>query len=263
MSFVARHGITAALLVTALVIYFFLYLPLFTLGALSFNNSATVSLPWSGFTLQWYAKLTANPNFLGPLFTSLQLGLVTALVSGVLGSAAALGMRRSFPGRAVAMQVMLLPVAVPTLVIGVMLLVLFQALGWQLRLFGSVLIGHVIYTIPYVFLVVHLRLQRLPRQLEEAAWDLGAGRVATLVRVILPLISPAIAAGALLAFLLSFDEFIITYFVAGRDKTLPLYIWDQIFRIINPELAALSLILLTLTVVLVTTIHLLTNERER
>jgi spermidine/putrescine transport system permease protein len=154
---------------------------------------------------------------------------------------------------------MLLPVALPSLVIGVMLLVLFQILGLRLSLFGSILAGHVLYTVPYVFLVVYLRLQRLPQALEEAAWDLGAGRVVTLTRVILPLISPAIAGGALLAFLLSFDEFIITFFLAGTEKTLPLFIWDEIFRIINPQLAALSLLLLLLTIALVTGIHFLTG----
>lgn len=236
--------------ILALTGYVALHLPLLLLVAWSFNASRT-GARWDGFTLAWYARLAERPDLWEALRTSLVVGLTaTALATG-LGTLAALGLAR---GRSKALRafesLLLLPIVTPEVVAGISLLVLFAGLGVSLGL-ASVIIAHTAFCLPFTILVVGARLRGMDRSMEEAALLLGADELTTFRRVTLPLMAPGIVAAALLAFTLSFDDFVITFFTAGPGtSTLPLVIYGMVRRTVEPTVNALSTLLVVGTTVM-------------
>jgi spermidine/putrescine transport system permease protein len=228
-------------------IYVFLFAPIVLLVLFSFNANPYGSFPITGWTTKWYSEVFGDYEIQDALKTTLRVGLEVTAISVVLGTAAAFPLVRAglrFPaGFRVAMT---LPIMIPGILIGISLLVLFtQTLHQQLSPQTAV-IGQSLYTTPFVMLLVAARLEGFDRNLERAASDLGANAFNRLRLVVLPLIFPAILAGALFAFTLSFDEFVITYFIIGASNTLPIYIYTQIRYGITPEVNAVaSLVLLT------------------
>ena len=181
-----------------------------------------------GFTLKWYAALLDAQELLKAVRNSIFLGLASSLVSTALGTMAALGiMRFRFRGRGLFLAVASMPMVIPYVVLGVALLILFGSLGIELSLW-TVGVGHVVISIPYVVLIVAARLAGFPASLEEAAMDLGATYWMTLARVTLPISAPAIAAAFLTSFTTSFDEFAVSFFLIGRQATLPIYLYSQL-----------------------------------
>lgn len=231
----------------AWVTYAFLYLPILILVALSFNASRTSAL-WKGFTLDWYLKLLGNRLLWEAVRNSLIIAGATALLSTVLGTMTALALHRNrVPGRMLVEGLLYLPLVLPDIVLGVGALVLFTALGMQLGL-TTVLAAHVGTSISYVVMVLRARLADMDQNLEDAARDLGATPWQTMRHVTLPLLAPAILAGALLAFTLSLDDFILSFFTAGPGATtLPLRIYGMVKTGLTPEVNALSTVLLLLT----------------
>jgi spermidine/putrescine transport system permease protein len=231
----------------ALFIYVFLFAPIGLLVLFSFNTNQYGSFPITGWTTDWYSQVFNDPDIQDALRTTLKVGAQVTVISVVVGTAAAFPLVRSglpFPaGFRVAMT---LPIMIPGILIGISLLILFtQVLHFQLSPQTAV-IGQSLYTTPFVLLLVAARLQAFDRNLERAASDLGANTFNRLRHIVLPLIFSAILAGALFAFTLSFDEFVITYFIIGGYNTLPIYIFTQIKYGITPEVNALaSLVLLT------------------
>lgn len=206
----------------------FLYLPIVILVIFSFNNSPLLVFPLKGFTLKWYAALLDAQELLKAVRNSVILGLASSLVSTTLGTMAALGiMRFRFRGRGLFLAVASMPMVIPYVVLGVALLILFGSLGIDLSLW-TVGVGHVIISVPYVVLIVAARLAGFPASLEEAAMDLGATYWMTLARVTLPISAPAIAAAFLTSFTTSFDEFAVSFFLIGRQATLPIYLYSQL-----------------------------------
>jgi spermidine/putrescine transport system permease protein len=255
----SRRGRASRGLLTGygLAIYVFLFAPIVLLVLFSFNANQYGSFPITGWTTNWYSQAFGDPDIQDALRTTLKVAAWVTLISVVLGTAAAFPLVRAglrFPaGFRVAMT---LPIMIPGILIGISLLILFrQALhitlsptstccGWFLP--GTAVIGQSLYTTPFVLLLVAARLEGFDRYLERAASDLGANAFNRLRLVVLPLIFPAILAGALFAFTLSFDEFVITYFIIGGYNTLPIYIYTQIKYGITPEVNALaSLVLIT------------------
>ena len=229
----------------------FLFTPVVVVVLFSFNKSAALAFPFRGFSLRWYHALFSTPDALAAIRHSLQIAVVTAVVDGVIGTMAALALvRHPFPGSKVLQLVIIIPVALPGLFIGIALLTFYLRVHIALSLWTATL-GHIIYTLPFVFLVVVARLSQSDPLLEEAAQDLGAGPWMTFRRVTLPIIAPAVVGGMLVAVVLSWDEFFITNFTVGPQNTLPLLIWTKIRQSIDPSVNAISTILLAATIAMI------------
>jgi spermidine/putrescine transport system permease protein len=232
----------------ALAGYAFLYVPLAIVVAYSFNNSR-LNAEWVGFTLDWYAKLFHDQDMLVAAGNSLAIALVASLVSTVLGTAAGVAMYR-YPSRMLSVLV-LAPIAIPEILMGVSLLIFFVLLNFTLGLV-SVALAHIAFCIGFVAIVVRARLAGMDETLTEAARDCGASPWNTFRYVTLPLIMPGVIAGALMAFTLSIDDFVITFFTAGAGTvTLPLQIYSMIKIAVTPEVNAVSSLLMLLTLALI------------
>lgn len=250
---VARHATLnrAALRSYAVLIYLFLFAPIVLLVVFSFNANRLGTFPVTGWTTVWYEDVFANEQIRAALWTSLKVALQVTVISTVVGTAAAFPLVRSrLPLRNGVRIFFTLPIMIPGLLIGVSLLILLTS-TLQLELSTTTaVIGQSVFTTPFVLLIVAARLQGFDRSLERAASDLGAGTFNRLRYVVMPQIAPAVFAGALFAFTLSLDEFIITYFLIGADNTLPMYIFTQIKFGITPEVNALTSMLLGTSILL-------------
>jgi len=223
----------------------FLYVPVLLLAFFSFNESAAGNLPFTGLTFKWYTALFRDYLVLDAFKNSLLVGAATSLLATVVGTAAAFPLVRSaFRWKEYLRIVFILPIMIPGLLIGIALLVFFASmLNLSLSLW-TVIVGHVVMTTPFVVLVVSARLVDFNRTLEWAAADLGADPFATFRYITFPLLLPGILAGALFAFTLSLDEFVITLFTIGPQTTLPLYVFSQVKFGVTPKINALATILL-------------------
>lgn len=238
-------------------VFVFLYAPLIALMAFSFNDSRR-NIVWKGFTLKYYDKLFNDSALLEAFANSLTIAAVSTVVSLALGAAAALVLWRfRFPGKTALDGALALPIVVPEICMGVAMLVFFarvmpwpQGLPWPLDL-GAIIIAHVSFSFPFVAVVVRARMASFNREMEEAARDLGAGEFRTIKDVILPHMAPSLVAGALLAFTLSLDDFVITFFTAGPDTvTFPVKVYSMVRFSVTPEVNAASTVLIVLTVLL-------------
>jgi len=228
-------------------IFVLLHLPVLVLVLYSFNASRYAA-GWTGFTLHWYARLLERPDILRALRLSLIVATVSTLVATALGTLVALALaRRPFRGQRLVEGGLYLPIVTPEIVAGIALLILFAALRIPLGV-GTVLVAHTAFSLPFVAVVVLARLRGMDRSLEEAALVLGADEATAFRRVTLPLLAPGIVAGALLAFTLSLDDFVITFFVAGPGSTtLPVLVYSMVRRGIEPTINAVSAVLVLLT----------------
>jgi ABC-type spermidine/putrescine transport system permease subunit II len=241
-----RGRVARGLLSTyALLIYVFLFFPIVLLVLFSFNANRYGTFPITGWTLTWYRQAFSDYQVHDAVSTTLKVALQVTLISTIVGTCAAFPLVRSrLPFREGIRIIFILPIMIPGLLIGVSLLVLFTGtFHWTLSPETAV-IGQSVYTTPFVILLVAARLQGFDTALERAAADLGANAFQRLRRVVLPLILPAIFAGALFAFTLSLDEFIITYFLIGGHNTLPIFIYTQVKFGITPEVNAVASMLL-------------------
>jgi len=240
-----------ALLLFAALIYVFLYAPILVLVFFSFNSTRNTQV-WTGFSLEWYGVLIRDQTILDAFRISMIVGVTATAIATVIGTLTALALtRHRFRGKTVADSAIYAATVMPEIVVGVSLLVFFVAAGLQLGI-TTIIIAHVAFTISFVTIVVRARLSGMDQSLEEAAQDLGASPVDTFLRVTLPLILPGVMAGALLAFTLSFDDFVITFFVAGvGSSTLPLKIYSLIKFGVSPAINALSTVVLVVTMILI------------
>ena len=228
--------------------YAFLYAPLVIVVAYSFNDSR-LNAQWVGFTLDWYRKLFTNEEMLSAAWNSLIIGLTASAVSTVLGTMAGYAMHR-YKTRVLPVLV-LAPIAIPEILMGVSLLIFFVIINLTLGLW-SIALAHIAFCIGFVAIVVRARLAGMDDSLVEAARDLGATPFKAFRLVTLPLIMPGVIAGALMAFTLSIDDFVITFFTAGADAvTLPLKIYTMVKTSVTPEVNAVSTLLMLLTLLLI------------
>jgi spermidine/putrescine transport system permease protein len=232
----------------AIFAYAFLYIPLIIVIVYSFNDSR-LNAEWVGFTLDWYRKLFANEEMLAAAGNSLLIGLGASAVATVLGTMAGVAMYR-YKLRLLPILV-LTPIAIPEILMGVSLLIFFVMLNFTLGLL-SVALAHIAFCIGFVAIVVRARLAGMDESLTEAARDCGATPWHAFLHVTLPLIMPGVIAGALMAFTLSIDDFVITFFTAGAGTvTLPLAIYSMIKIAVTPEVNAVSTLLMLLTLLLI------------
>ncbi len=259
----ARLGSTA-LSVYGVIGYLFLYLPIIILVIFSFNDSRSTA-QWSGFSLRWYGEMVADDQVILALWNSLFVAIVSTLIATVLGTLAALGMERyRFRGKLAVDALLYLPIIIPDIAMAIMLLLFFNLSGigftpWQLEFLGlrmavpySVIIGHAAFNVAFVAVVVRARLANMDPVLEEAAQDLYANSWRTFWKVTFPMMMPGILGGALLAFTLSLDEFVITFFTAGAGfNTLPIRVFSMIKKGVTPKINAVSSLMLVFSLLLV------------
>ena len=233
-------------------IYVFLFAPIVLLVLFSFNANEVGSFPITGWTTKWYGQVFHDYQIRDALTTTIRIALEVTAVSTIVGTAAAFPLVRSrLPFRSGVRIALVLPIMIPGLLIGVSLLVLFTSVFHQTLSPTTAVVGQSVYTTPFVLLLVAARLQGFDAGLERAASDLGANTFKRLRYVVLPLLAPAILAGALFAFTLSLDEFIITLFLIGSHNTLPIYIYTQVKFGITPEVNALAALLLAASLCLI------------
>lgn len=235
---------------TALVLLF-LYLPIALVVLFSFNTSR-LNVNWEGFTLRWYATVWGNDPLMTALWNSLKIAAATTVISSLLGTVTAWVLYRyRFPFSSLLYALIFFPMIVPEIIMGVSLMLLFRLVNFD-RGFTTVIIAHITFCFPFVMIAVGARLQGLDPSLEEAAMDLGATPIQAFLRVIVPYLLPSIVAGALMAFTLSIDEFVVTYFTySAAWITLPVKIYGMIKPGLDPSVNALSALLIVATVVLV------------
>ena len=235
----------------------FLYTPLVALFVFSFNQSKR-NIIWTGFTFDWYRKLLSDNDLLAAFGNSLTIAALSTLVSVVLGTLVAVALWRfRFPFKPAFEGAMALPIVVPEICMGVAMLVFFSRvlpwpgdLVWPFNL-GAIIISHISFSFPFVAVVVRARLASFNREQEEAARDLGASETRAFLDVLVPHLQPALISGALLAFTLSLDDFVITFFTAGPDTiTFPVKVYSMVRFSVTPEVNAASTLLIVITVVL-------------
>ena len=234
------------------LIIVFLYAPIVVLLIFSFNDSALPTFPLSGFTLRWYHQFLTNPDLQDALRTSAIVAALSSLGAVILGLLAAIALvRHPFRGTGPVSALLLSPLVIPFIVFGISLLLLFHAVGVELGV-KTVVIGHIVITIPYAMLVMIPRLQQIDASLEQAAYDLGASRLRTFRSITLPLMLPAVVSAYLIAFTTSFDEYAVASFVKGSTVTFPVYLYAAL-RFPNqlPQVIAVAVVVIGVSLIIV------------
>lgn len=235
-----------------MLVYLFLFLPIVVIVVNSFN--ATTSKPylsWKGFTFDWYIKIWENSSLLDSFGNTIIIAAVSTILATVIGTLGAVGMYKyKFRGKGIIDGLLYIPVVIPEIVLGISLLTIFTNVNIP-RGMLTLILAHVSFSVPYVIFNVRARLSGYDNSIEEASLDLGANRITTFFEVTLPVLAPGIAGGALLAFTLSIDDVIISYFVNGQTKTYPLKVMESIKSGVAPDVNALSTLILVGTIVLV------------
>jgi spermidine/putrescine transport system permease protein len=258
--FVRRHVLD----VYALLALAYLFLPIAIVIVFSFNNPAgRFNYTWQGFTWKNWANPFGFPGLSGAVTVSIEIALLSALVATILGTMIALALvRYRFRGSATTNLLIFIPMTTPEIVMGASLLTLF--LNWKVpQGFGTILIAHIMFNISYVVVTVRARLVGFDRHLEEASMDLGANELVTFGRVTLPLIAPGILAAGLLAFALSIDDFVITYFNAGTVTTFPLFVWGAARVSVPPQINVIGTAIFGVAVSLMLANVVWQNRRAR
>lgn len=234
------------------LIYLFLFAPIIYIVVNSFNGTTSKPyLTWKGFSFEWYGKLFENDALLHSFGNTLLIAIISMLLSTVIGTLAAVGMYKfKFKGKSLIDGLLYIPVVIPEIVLGIALLTLFSNVNIP-RGMLTLILAHVTFCVPFVIFNIRARLSGYDNSIEEASMDLGAGRVRTFFEITLPVLAPGIGAGALLAFTLSIDDVIISYFVNGQTKTFPLKVMESIKSGVAPDVNALSTLILIGTTILV------------
>jgi spermidine/putrescine transport system permease protein len=259
----SKNGARVLRVFFALVVVF-LYAPIVILLIFSFNKSAVPSFPLSGFTFHWYHEFLVNGDLRGALETSAIVAVLSSLGAVALGVVASLALtRRRFHGKNVVSALLLSPLVIPYVVFGISLLLLFHTIGVPRSLL-TVVIGHIVITLPYTILVIVPRLDQVDVDFEEAAADLGAGPLQTFRLVTLPLILPAIVSAFLIAFTTSFDEYAVASFVVGSRLTFPIYLYSALrFPSQLPQVIAVAVVVLVISLTVVIAAELGRRIAER
>lgn len=260
----ANSGRNLILRIYTAIVFIFLFLPILVVALTSFNPTGRATIP-NGLTTKWYSDLLEDDQLISALWTSIQIAISTAIISSLLGLLAAYGLSRyRIPGRGALQGFFYMPMLVPAVVSGVSLLIWYNKIGLDLgRL--TILIAHVVFTLPFTLTIILTSFAGFDTRLEEAAQDLGATPFRTFRLITLPIVMPGVLGGALMAFTLSFDEFVLTFFVAGGGvQTLPLVIYNRIRYLLSPEINAIATIVMGFSIglLLIGQIVIITRARR-
>lgn len=244
------------------LVFLFLYLPIIVLIVFSFNDTK-LNIVFEGFTFDWYKVLPLNNTLIDALKNTLIVSISSTLISTIIGTVSAFGLYKfDFKGKNLINEILYIPIVMPDIVIGISLLSIYTLMNLSLGM-ATLIIAHVAFSIPYVIISVRTSLQGMNKNLEEASSDLGASSLETFFRITLPNIAPGIFAGALLAFTLSMDDVVISYFTSGPDSnTLPLYIYSMIKSGITPDVNAMFSIIIVITMVILTIYSIITFKKK-
>ena len=247
VAFVRAHALTAY----AILAFTYLMLPIAVVILFSFNDPVgRFNFTWQGFSLDAWQHPFAYPGLGEAVRVSIEIAAISSAVATVLGTLIAMALvRYGFRGRGATNLLIFLPMATPEIVMGASLLTLFLNLGVQLGL-GTIILAHIMFNISYVVVTVKARLVGFDRHLEEAAMDLYANEMTTFRKVTLPLIAPALLAGALIAFSLSIDDFVITYLVSGAQTTFPLFVWGSARVAVPPQINVIGTMIFGVAIIL-------------
>lgn len=256
-----KNGIGARLYLA--IMFVIMYLPIAVVIVHSFNASK-LPVKWGGFSLQWYETLLQDKPLLEALCNSLILGVLSCLISAVIGTMGAIGMSRlQLKSKGILEYISMLPIMIPEIILGVVLMVFFSLLHLPAGMI-TLVIGHTIFCIPYIFMEVKARLMGMDPALEEAARDLGATPIRALIDITLPLVMPAVWSGSLLAFAMSMDDVIISVFVTGpRVSTLPIKVYTQMKTGVKPEINALCTCMLVVGLIGMGIYSIIKNKRRQ
>ncbi len=248
------------------LVYLFLFCPIIVIITNSFNaNTTKPYFSWKGFTFDWYLNLFDNSQIIESFKYTMIIALVSTILSVVIGTLGAVGMYRyKFKGKNIIEALLYIPVVIPEIVLGISLLTLYANTSIPRGLI-TLILSHVTFCVPFVIFNVRTRLANYDYSVEEASMDLGAGRLRTFFEITLPMLAPGIYSGGLLAFTLSIDDVIISYFVNGQIKTFPLKIMESIKSGVSPDINALSTLILmgTILVVIVSQSGILKSKKKK
>ena len=233
------------------LVFLFLYLPILMVIIFSFNTSK-MNIVWEGFTLSWYGTFFMNRPLMEALTNTLIIAVASTVISTVIGTIGAVGLHKyNFKGKKIIDKLLYMPIVIPEIILGISLLAIFSMLNISLGQI-SITIAHITFSIPFVVINVRARLAGFNVSLEEAAMDLGANRLTTFMTVTLPIIMPGVLSGAMLAFALSIDDVVISFFTCGpQSTTLPIKILSMVKTGITPEVNALSTIIMVITIIII------------
>ncbi len=248
--------------VISLIVFAFLYMPLVFVVGYSFNANRVVTI-WKGFTLDWYAEVLTNDDIQRAVMNSLRVAVVATILSVVFATGLAIGLIRMVrAGRTFAWSLIMAPLIIPEIVFAIGTLALFVQIRFPLGV-EAITLAHTAFCIPFALLPIRARLRSIDLSIYEAAADLGANEWTIFRRITLPLLMPGVVAGALLAFIISLDDFLVSYFLAGPGgTTLPVYIFGMIRNAITPGVNALSTLLLLVSIIIVTGSYLITRRKR-
>lgn len=246
----------------SLLVFVFLYVPLIFVVGYSFNTNRVVTV-WRGFTFDWYLEVLTNDDIQRALMNSLRVAVIATILSVIFATGLAVGLlRMARSGRTFAWSLIMAPLIIPEIVFAIGTLALFVQIRFPLGV-DAITLAHTAFCIPFALLPIRARLRSVDLSVYEAAADLGANEWTIFRRITLPLLMPGVIAGALLAFIISLDDFLVSYFLAGPGgTTLPVYIFGMIRNAITPGVNALSTLLLLLSVVIVTLSYIITRRKR-
>lgn len=245
------------------IVLLLLYLPVVVVVAYSFNSSRDTNT-WSGFSFTWYSQLFNDDNMISALQTSLILGVLSCVISAVIGSLGAVGMVQSkLKTKGIIESISIIPIMIPEIIFGMAFLAFFTFLNFPFGML-TLTIAHVSFCVPYIYILVRSRLVDIDPSIAEAARDLGAGRARVFLDITLPLIMPAVVSGMLLSFAMSMDDVVFSFFTNGPDtNTLPIAIYSQLKVGVSPEVNALSTLLLGSTFIIIAVSNLFSAKYKK
>ena len=243
------------------LVFIFLYLPIIILVVYSFNSSE-MNIIFENFTFDWYKTLFQNTNLINAFVNTLIVALVSTVIYTIIGTISAVGLHKyNFPFKNLINKLIYIPIVIPEIVLGISLLSIYTLMKLELGLF-TIILSHIAFSIPYVIVSVRSTLSSLAPNYEEAAHDLGANTLKTFWHITLPLIKPGVVSGATLAFTLSLDDVVISYFTAGPgSNTLPLHIYSIIKTGITPDVNALSTLMLIVVIIILTSSAIIQSRK--
>jgi len=234
-----------------IAVLLFLFLPVLIIIFFSFCNSSSLSFPLGGFTLKWYKEMFGNRLLINSIKNSLVVAIIVSTISGILGTVSAFALNKyKFRGSNALSMFYMIPIALPGLILGISILTLFNFIEITLSLI-TVIVSHIVFCIPFVLLIMNSRLENLDFTIEEAALDLGANPFQAFIKVTFPLIRSSLFGATLIAFALSFDEFVVTFFTIGAKSTIPIVIWGMMRLGVNPIINTVSSIVTVMSIVLI------------
>jgi len=238
-------------LIIIIAVLLFLFLPTIVIIIFSFSAEKNLSFPMGGFSLKWYIELFNSRQFTAAIQNSALVAIITSLCAGILGTVASFALNKNkFKLKNALGTFYMIPITLPGLILGVAILSLFTYLDARLSLI-TIAISHIVFCIPFVLLIMNSRLEKLDFTIEEAARDLGANPFTVFLKVTFPMIRSSLFGAVLVSFALSFDEFVVTFFTAGAQKTLPLLIWGMMRLGVSPVINAASSMVIVVSFILI------------